>query len=119
MECQESGDCDAVQYVGVTHAAKEALWLCSLITQVFEATLTTTTVFSDNQSVIMLTKDHQYHAHTKHIDVCYHFIQWIIEEGKIQLVYCPMEDMVANVFTKALSSPKVKHFAQELALVAI
>jgi hypothetical protein len=69
--------------------------------------------------VITLAKDHQYHTRTKHIDVHYHFIQWIIEEGKISLVYCPTEDMVADVFTKALPSPKVKHFAQELGLVTI
>jgi hypothetical protein len=60
----------------------------------------------------------QYHARTKHIDIRYHFIRWIIEEGKIRLVYCPTEDMVADVFTKALSSPKVKHFARELGLSA-
>jgi hypothetical protein len=107
------------KYVGATHAAKEALWLRSLITQVFKAALTTTTIFSDNQLAIALAKDHQYHARMKHIDVHYHFIRWIIEEGKICLVYCPTEDMVADVFMKVLPSPKVKHFAQELGLVAI
>jgi hypothetical protein len=33
------------KYIGATHAVKEALWLCSLITQVFEATPTTMTIF--------------------------------------------------------------------------
>ena len=30
-----------------------------------------------------LTKEHQYHARTKHIDVCFHFIRWIVEDGKL------------------------------------
>lgn len=107
------------EYVSATHAAKKAIWLHSLISQVFKSTLPTTTLFSDNQSAIALAKDHQYHAHTKHIDICYHFIHWIIEEGKIHLVYCPTEDMVTDVFTKALLSPKVKHFAHKLGLTAI
>jgi hypothetical protein len=108
------------EYVGATHAAKEALWLRSLISQVFESIPLTTTVFSDNQSAIALAKDHQYHARTKHIDIRYHFIRWVIEEDKIRLVYCPTEDtMVADVFTKALPSPKVKHFARELGLAAV
>jgi hypothetical protein len=57
------------EYIAVTHAAKEALWLHSLIEQLFGTTLSPTTLFSDNQSAIELSKDHQYHARTKHIDI--------------------------------------------------
>ena len=77
------------------------------------------TLFSDNQSAIALTKDHQYHAHTKHIDVCFHFICWVIDDGKLRLIFCPTNDMVADLLTKALPSPKVKHFATELGLCTV
>jgi len=107
------------EYVAATSAAKEALWLHSLITQLFGTTLDATTLFSDNQSAIVLTKDHQYHARTKHIDIRFHFIRWIIEEGSLQLIFCPTTDMVADALTKALPSPKVKHFAAELGLVSV
>jgi hypothetical protein len=104
------------EYVAATHAAKEALWLRSFIGQIFEPFVEPITLFSDNQSAIALTKDHQYHARTKHIDIRFHFIRWIIENGKLRLVYCPTADMVADTLTKALPSPKVKHFAVELGL---
>ena len=104
------------EYVAATHAAKEALWLRSFIGELFTPLAEPITLFSDNQSAIALTKDHQYHARTKHIDVRFHFIRWIIEEGKLRLVYCPTADMVADTLTKALPSPKVKHFAVELGL---
>ena len=104
------------EYVAVTHAAKEALWLRSLIEQLFGTTLSPTTLFSDNQSAIALSKDHQYHARTKHIDIRFHFIRWIIEQGSIRLIYCPTDDMIADTLTKALPSAKVKHFASELGL---
>jgi hypothetical protein len=52
----------------------------------------------------------------KHIDVQYHFIQWVIEQGSLHLIYCPMDDMVADMLTKALPSAKVKHFAAGLGL---
>ena len=64
----------------------------------------------------MLTKEHQYHARTKHIDTCFHFIRWIVEDSKLRLIYCPTEEMVADIFTKVLVSMKVKHFARELGL---
>jgi hypothetical protein len=57
------------EYVAATHATKEALWLRSFISEVFGNTLTPTTIFSDNKSAIELSKNHQYHARTKHIDI--------------------------------------------------
>jgi len=80
--------------------------------------LNMTTLFSDNQLAITLAKEHQYHTCTKHIDVRYHFICWIIKEGKIKLIYCPTDKLVADALTKVLPSTKVKHFANELGLVA-
>ena len=105
--------------LAATYAAKEALWLRSLISQLFNTTLEATTLFLDNQSAIALTKDHQYHARTKHIDVRFHFIRWIVDNGSLRLIYCPTNDMVADTLTKALPSPKVKHFAAELGLISV
>jgi hypothetical protein len=104
------------EYIAAMYAAKEALWLRQIILQLFGTSLAPTTLFCDNQSAIALSKEHQYHARTKHIDVRYHFIRWIIEEGKMRLIYCPTDEMVADVLTKALASTKVKFFAQELGL---
>ena len=104
------------EYVAATHATKEALWLRSLIAEVFSPVDGAITLFSDNQSAIALAKDHQYHARTKHIDIRFHFIRWVIDDGKLRLIFCPTNDMVANSLTKALPSPKVKHFAAELGL---
>ena len=106
------------EYVAATHATKELLWLRSLITEIFEfmTNKDTRTLYSDNQSAIALTKDHQFHARTKHIDIRFHFIRWVISEGKLKLIYCPTEDMIADTLTKALPSGKVKHFATELGL---
>lgn len=106
------------EYVAATHGGKEALWLRSLISEVFGDITSPTTLFSDNQAAIALTRDHQYHPRTKHIDVRYHWIRWVVEKGSIRLVYCPTDDMVADALTKALPSAKVKHFAASLGLRA-
>jgi hypothetical protein len=106
------------EYVAATQAAKEALWLRSFTGEVFGLELAPTTLFSDNKSAIALAKDHQYHARTKHIDIRFHFIRWIIENGSIRLIFCPTEDMLADTLTKPLPSAKAKHFASELGLRA-
>ncbi|PSR87022.1 hypothetical protein PHLCEN_2v5280 [Hermanssonia centrifuga] len=106
------------EYVAVTHAAKEAMWIRRLIGEVYRPLEEPTTLFSDSQTAIALTKDGQYHARTKHIDIRYHFIRYVVEDGSLRLIYCPTNDRTADTLTKALPSPKVKHFAAALGLVA-
>jgi len=64
-------------------------------------------IWCDNQGPISLTKNPTQHARTKHIDVQHHFVQKRVENGKITFKYCSIENMVANVLTKAL--PKERH----------
>ncbi|GLB45375.1 putative glycoprotein-N-acetylgalactosamine 3-beta-galactosyltransferase activity [Lyophyllum shimeji] len=101
------------EYVAATHAAKE-MWLHRLIEELFRPLNQSTTLYSDSQSAIALTKDGHYHARTKHINIRYHYICYIIEAGSIELIYCPTNDMTADTLTKALPSTKAKHFAAAL-----
>ena len=107
------------KYIAQTHAAKGAIWLCHLLTENFKSVNTPTTLFSDSKSAIALANNGHYHAHTKHIDIWYHFIHYIIKAGTIKLVYCPTNDMTADTLTKALPSVKVKHFATALGLTMV
>ena len=104
------------EYVAATHAAKEALWLRSFLGKIFGPIDSATTLHCDNQSAIALTKNDQFHACTKHIDIHYHFIRYVIWNGSLHLEYCPTEDMTADMLTKALPSPQAKHFASALGL---
>src|SRR6266704_750644 len=66
-KCQEIVSLSTTEskYIAATHATKEGLWLCSLISQLFGLQLLATTLYCDNQSAIELTKDHQFHMRTK------------------------------------------------------
>ena len=107
------------EYVAAMHAAKEAVWLRRLIGELFKPLEEPTTLFSDSKSAIALAHDGHYHARTKHIDIRYHFIRYIIEAGTIKLVYCPTDHMTADTLTKALPLGKAKHFASALGLSMI
>ena len=104
------------EYIAATYAVKEALWLCQLINEVFQPLKELITMYSDSQSAITLTKDGSYHARTKHIDIWYHFIHFVVQEGSVKLIYCPTDEMTADILTKALPNTKVKHFANALGL---
>jgi hypothetical protein len=109
------------EYVAMTHAAKEAIWLRQLIAELFRPLERPITLHGDNQSAIALAYSDigQFHARTKHIDIRYHFIRYVIENNSIRLVYCPTNNMVADTFTKALPSAKAKHFAAALGLRSV
>ena len=104
------------KYVAQTHAAKEAIWLRRLLTEIFKSIDTPMTLFSNSKSAIALAQDGHYHTRTKHINIQYHFIRYVINAGTIKLVYCSSNDMTADTLTKALPSVKAKHFAMALGL---
>jgi hypothetical protein len=105
-----------VEYVAATHIAKEAIWLRKFIFELIPSLSAQTTMFCDNQAVLTLTTTDNYHARTKHIDIRYHFIRHVVQTGALSLIYCPMDDMVADILTKALPKWKINFHTTALGL---
>ncbi|KAK8919100.1 hypothetical protein KSP39_PZI021421 [Platanthera zijinensis] len=53
-------------------------------------------------SVIQLAKNLVLHGRSKHIETRYHFLRDQVELKTVEVVYCPTEEQVADIFTKAL-----------------
>ncbi|KAF7334060.1 Retrovirus-related Pol polyprotein from transposon TNT 1-94 [Mycena venus] len=102
------------EYVALTHASKNLLWLRKLLSELHIPIPKPTTLFCDNQSAIVLTKNGAFHARTKHIDNRYHFIRQTVSDGHAVILYCPTNDMIADVFMKPLSRPKFVRFRELL-----
>ena len=63
----------------------------------------------DGMSAIYLARNQVYHARTKHIDVRYHFVQEILEEGDIDLLKIHTSENPADMLTKVVSGVKFAH----------
>ena len=75
-----------------------------------------TLLLGDNQGAIALTKNPGNHPCTKHIQLCYHFIWFAVDDGQIILDYMPAKDMVADRLTKGLTGEKHMWFVSMLSL---
>ena len=96
-----------VEYMGMTQAAKEILWLRTLLDEIgaFKHIAPMSTLNGDNQGAIALARNPEYHARTKHIDIQYHFIRELVSTDTIYLRFCSSTDMIADIMSKALPQP--------------
>ena len=100
--------------MALASATQEAVWLRQLLSDMHCVPKFPTVMKEDNQSAIAISNNPQFHGRTKHVDIKFHFVREQVIGRKIQLEYCPTEVMVADMFTKSLSSEKFKHFRSML-----
>ena len=97
-----------VEYMAITEAVKEAIWLQGLLDDLGVGQKQVT-IFCDSQSAIHLAKNQVYHARTKHIDVRYHFMREIIEEGGVLVQKIKTDENPADMLTKVVTAIKFNH----------
>ena len=54
-----------------------------------------------------IAKNPVFHAHTKHIEIHYHYVRELIDNEIVELEYCPTSNNAADIFTKALGAEQL------------
>ena len=106
-------------YIAATHVAKQVLWHCSLLTELEFLLSTPSIIFSDNQSAIVITHHPKFYAHTKHIDIAFHFLQDHVNKGTINMFYIKTDYNIADIFTKALTQLVHQNFTYKLGIILV
>ena len=99
-------------------AACEGMWLRKFLSRLFECELEATVVCYDNQSAIRLFENPVFHDRSKHIDIKYHFLRDCVQRGTIRLEYIQTDELVADIFTKALCRQSFVKFRDKLGLLS-
>ena len=99
--------CEA-EFMAATEAAKQAIWLQDLMSEITGKKVAKTLIRVDNKSAIALTKNPVFHRRSKHIHKKYHFIRECVERGLIDVEYVPGKDQLADILTKALAKIQFK-----------
>lgn len=91
------------EYMAITHAIQEGIWLCSSLNQALLPITTPTELRIDNTGAIALASKGSNHARSKHIDVKFHFIRLHIDSGVFVPSYIPTAENTADIMTKPLA----------------
>ena len=105
------------EYVALSHAVKEAIFLRLLITEFEAVDYGPVLIKEDNQAALAIARNPVFYSKTKHIDVCYHFTREAIGNCQIELEYCPTKDMIADILTKPLTKTQFERCRAVLGLM--
>jgi len=104
-----------VEYMALSSASQEGLWLRHLLREIDPSTLQATKIFCDNKETTDLARDGGYRRRSKHIDIRHHFLRDQVEKGEIT-IRITTQRMMADALTKALPKAKFQECVKEIGL---
>jgi len=93
------------EYMVICEACKELIWLKGLYAELCGDKYCIS-LHCDRQSAIYLTKDQMFHERIKHINIKYHFMRNVIEDGKLKVCKISTHDNPADMMTKTVPVAK-------------
>ena len=74
------------------------------------------TMYVDNTGAIDLAKNWSTTGKTKHIDVRFHYLRELVDQGMLNLKFVRSEDNVSDIFTKNLSAGLFEKHVRQLGI---
>jgi len=94
------------EYIALAETAKCIVHLRNLLAELKFTQMVPTIIFEDNQAAIAMSQNKITSSKTKHIKIKFHYIKELVQDNDITLAYCPTEEQIADILTKALSQEK-------------
>jgi len=96
------------EYVALSETSCEVCWLRNLYSKLgLLHGEVPTLIRGNNDRSIAMAKNPQFHKYSKHINICWHWVHKLVEEGTITIEDCHDPEQTADVLMKAL--PHQKH----------
>ena len=102
------------EYVALTYCVMEIQFVMNLLKEMGVAVDTPVIVNEDNAGALFLAKNHSLGQRTKHIDIKYHYVRDLVENGFIEIKYVQTNWNLADIMTKSLGEEKHDKFAEML-----
>jgi hypothetical protein len=90
------------EYIAAALCACQCVWLRRVTEKLGIEEKSGTVIMCDNSSTIQLSKNPVFHGKSKHIDVKFHFLRDLVNEGIVELSYCNSQNQIADIMTKPI-----------------
>ena len=107
--------CEA-EYITVFLCACQATWMVNLVEEIIGKDHGAITMKINNMSAINLAKNPIAHGRSKYIEMRFYFLLEQIEDGKMNLEHCRIENQIAEIMKKGV---KVEVFRRLRAMMNI
>jgi hypothetical protein len=107
------------EYIAAALCACQCVWLRRVLEKIEVEEKTATVIMCDNSSTIQLSKNPVFHGKSKHIDVKFHFLRDLVNDGVIKLIYCASENQIADIMTKPLKLEQFEKLREMLGVTDI
>ena len=87
--------------MAISDCSRQAIWIKTLIKEL-GIKIRSIPIYGDNQGSIFIASNAVQESHTKHIDICYHYIHKLIVAKEAESQFVPGEMNPTNMFTKNL-----------------
>jgi len=103
------------EYMSLSDTSHQLVWVRNLFSEL-GIELAPILLFGDNQGSIFITSNPVQEKHSKHIDLCYHYIRDMVQDEKVELFFVEGTQNPADIFTKNLGCIKFLKFQEQLGL---
>ena len=104
------------EFVAAAGCASQVIWMRRVLDQLGHVQKKSTIVMCDNNSTIKLSKNPVMHGRSKHIDVRFHFLRELANDGIIELMHCGTEEQTIDVMTKPLKLESFQKFRSQMGM---
>ncbi|MBW0529442.1 hypothetical protein O181_069157 [Austropuccinia psidii MF-1] len=98
------------EYVSMNVCAKQVRWISMLLTQDLGIKMNKPIIFNDNSGAITISKQASLNTNTKHIEIRYQYLRYLVNMKLLEVVQVGTNEMIADVLTKPPTINKLQEF---------
>jgi hypothetical protein len=104
------------EYVALSEATCEAVWLKNILSELGLSQTASINIRGNNEGSVAMVKNLQFHKHSKHIMIKWHWVREVAQSSMINIKNCCDLEQTADMLTKPLPHAKHKHHVFEMGL---